>query len=67
MDQFRCSIFLAWFSIVLARPQELEDTKRQCSSYFPGEPLPLKDEIKERLQINAETENLWKKEFLTYR
>ena len=67
MDQRSIYIFLAWFTIVVARPQELEDAKNLCSTYFPGKPLPLEDEIKERLQIDTETENLWKKEFLTYR
>ena len=53
---------------VSARPQESEDPKTQCSSYFPGEPIPgLDDAIKMKLQINATTENLWKNEHLTYK
>ena len=50
-----------------ARPQESEDSKTQCSSYFPGEPIPGLDEaIKTYFRINATTENLWKNEHLTF-
>ena len=54
--------------LVLASPQESEDVKAQCSSYFPGEPIPgLNDTIKTGFQINAATEDLWKNEHLTYK
>ena len=50
------------------RPQEYEDLKTQCSSYFTGEPLPgLDDKIKRKFQINAATVYLWKNEHLTYK
>ena len=53
--------------MVLARPQESEDLKIQCSSYFHGEAIPgLNNRIKEKLQINTTTENLWKNDYLTY-
>ena len=55
-------------SQVSARPHESEDPKTQCSSYFPGEPIPgLDDAIKMKLRINTMTENLWKNEHLTYK
>ena len=47
---------------------ESGDPKTQCSSYFPGEPIPgLDDAIKMKLKINATTEILWKDEHLTYK
>ena len=50
------------------RPQESEDLKTQCKSYFTGEPIPgLDDTIKMKFQINAATEYLWKNEHLTYK
>ena len=68
MDQNRIYFFLAWIAIAFARPQESEELKTLCSSYFPDEPIPvLTDAIKKNFQINATTENLWKKENLTYK
>ena len=68
MDQNRIYFFLTWIAIAFARPQEPEELKTLCSSYFPDEPIPvLTDAIKTNLQINATTENLWKKENLTYK
>ena len=68
MDQKSIYFFLAWIAIAFARPQESEELKTLCSSYFPGEPIPgLTDAIKTNFQINATTENLWKKENLTYK
>ena len=44
-----------------------KNPQTQCSSYFPGEPIPgLDDAIKMKLRINATTENLWKNEHLTF-
>ena len=68
MDQTSIYLLLAWVTIVLARPQESENPKKLCSSYHPGEAIPgLDDKIKESLQIDTETENLWKTEHLTYK
>ena len=68
MDQKNIYFFLAWIAVAFARPQESEELKTLCSSYFLGEPIPvLTDAIKTNFQINATTENLWKKENLTYK
>ena len=68
MDQKSIYFFLAWTAIAFARPQESEEPKNLCSSYFPGEPIPgLTDAIKTKIQINAATENMWKKEHLTFK
>ena len=42
-------------------------TGLECSSYFPGEPIPGFDKIKMKFQINETTEYLWKNEHLTYK
>ena len=52
----------------MARPQESEDTKLQCSAFYTGKDIPrLNDEIKERFQIDSRTENRWKTKHLTYK
>ena len=67
MDQTSIYLLLAWITIVLARPQESEDPRTQCTSYYPGKAIPGLDKIKESFQIDTETENLWKTEHLTYK
>ena len=69
MDQTRIYLFLAWVTIVLARPQESEDPENpQCTSYYPGEDIPgLDDKTRERLKIDTKTKNLWKTEYLSYK
>lgn len=68
MDQNRIYVFLAWITIAMARPQESEDTKLQCSAFYTGKDIPrLNDEIKERFQIDSKTENRWKTKHLTYK
>ena len=78
MDQTNIYLLLlAWITIVLARPQEseesllsrifTEDPRTQCTSYYPGKAIPGIGTIKESFQIDTETENLWKTEHLTYK
>ena len=40
MDQTRIYLLLAWVTIVLSRPQESEDPRTQCASYYPGKAIP---------------------------
>ena len=40
MDQTSIYLLLAWVTIVLARPQESEDPRTQCASYYPGKAIP---------------------------
>ena len=63
MDQTSIYLFLAWVTIVLARPQESEDRRKQCTSYYPGEDIPGLDGLK----IDTKTKNLWKTEYLSYK
>jgi hypothetical protein len=67
MDQTSIYLLLAWITIVCARPQESEDPRTQCTSYYPGKAILGLEGIKESLQIDTETENLWKTEHLTYK
>ena len=67
MDQTSIYLLLAWITIVLARPQESEDPRTQCTSYYPGKAIPGLDTIKKSFQIDTETENLWKTEHFTYK
>ena len=68
MDQTSVYLFLAWVTIVLARPQESEDPSKQCTSYYPGEDIPgLDDKILKNLKIDRKTKNLWKSEYLNYK
>ena len=58
---------MADFVFTILIGMESEDLN-QCSSYFPGEPIPgLDDAIKMKSQINKTTEYLWKNEYLTYK
>jgi hypothetical protein len=68
MDQTSIYLFLAWVTIVLARPQESEDPRAQCTLYYPSEDIPgLDDKISERLKIDTKTKHLWKTEYLSYK
>ena len=68
MDQTSVYLCLLWIAVGLARPQESEDAKTRCASFFQGQTIPGLDErIKERLEIDTETENQWKTQHLTYK
>merc|ERR1712203_1070992 len=67
MDQTSIYFCLVWIAIALARPQESEDAETRCASFFQGQTIPLDERIKERLEIDTETENQWKTQHLTYK
>ena len=68
MNQTSIYVCLVWIVAALAAPQEPEDAKTKCDSFFEGQAIPGLDEtIKERFEIDTETENQWKTEYLTYK
>ena len=46
----------------------LLENSTTCTAIFQGQTIPgLNERIKERFEIDTETENQWKTEYLTYK